>query len=129
MLKKEFHDELLADTSNETAVNVRGIMLLLQLFGRTKIVCQNVPNHVIRSDRGFKAILNATHKYDAFAVISEVYSDYLELPTTRRNLNESFRNFEQRFEAQVVKVSCHSAKDSMLLEYLVAFRLMGNGLS
>lgn len=41
-LWKEFHHELPADNSNKTAVSSRGIMLLSQLYGRAKSLCQNI---------------------------------------------------------------------------------------
>lgn len=125
-LWEAFHNELPANNSNKIAVNLRGIRLLSQLYGRAKSLCQNITNNVLKSDAGVKAIVDATYKRDAFAVVSEVYADFLDLLSTKRNSNESFRYFEQRFEAQVAKFNCHSSKEPMLPDSLIAFVLMAN---
>ncbi len=44
--------------------------------------------------------MNAVHKRDPLAVVSEVYQDFVDLLKTKRGPTEGFKNFESRFEAQ-----------------------------
>jgi len=58
-------------------------------------------------------------------VVSDVYQDFNDLLATKRGQNESFKNFESRFEAQVSKFNSH-ADSSKLPDAITAFMLLAN---
>ncbi len=72
-----------------------------------------------------ESIVQAVYKPDPPAAVSDVYQDFLEVINAKRGSNESFKNFESRFEAQVAKFNSHS-ESSKLPEALVAFMLLAN---
>jgi len=120
-----FHDALPNTNANKLPIALRGIMLQSSLYGRAKEICRKVPDEVIRSAEGKDAIVNALHKRDALSTVSAVYQDFVTLLNVRRGENESFRNYESRFEAKVSKFRSHG--DSCdLPDALTAFMLLSN---
>lgn len=102
-------------------------MLQSQLYGRARRICRKISQTDIQSasGSGAKKIVEAVFKRDALAVVSEVYQVFLSLMTTKRGNNESFRNFESRFEAKVSKFNFQSTEISFLiLLYRSCFLLM-----
>lgn len=120
-----FHNKLPDTNSNKIPDELRGIMLQSQLFGRARDLCKKIPDDTIQSSSGAEAIVKAVHKRDPLSAVSDVFQDFITLLSTKRGQNESFKNFESRFEAQVSKFNSHSHA-SKLPEALTAFMLLGN---
>ena len=125
MLWSALHDKLPDSNNNKIPKELRGIMLQSQLYGRAKEICKKVPDSVIQSVEGVQAIVNAVYKRDALSTVSDVYQDFMNLLNLKRGANESFRNFESRFEAQVSKFNAHS-DTSKIPASLTAFMLLAN---
>ena len=64
------------------------------------------------------------YKKDALTIVSNAYSDFQNLLSTKRGINESFRNFESRFAAAIAKMKSHSSE--ALTESLTAFMILSN---
>lgn len=80
---------------------------------------------VISFINGASAIISALNKRDALQVLSEVFQDFIALMNLNRGTYETFRNFEQRFEAQASKFNSHSDY-TQLSEAILAFMMMAN---
>lgn len=78
-----------------------------------------------KAQEGADAIVNALHKREALALVSDVLEDFLLLLNTKWSQNESFKNFESRFEVQVSKFHSHS-DSAKLAEALVALMLLAH---
>ena len=100
-------------------------MLKSQLFLRAKDLVKKVPDSVIESDDGAVAIVKAVYKRDALSTVTDVYHDFMNLLNLKRGQNESFKNFESRFEATVSKFNSHS-DSSKIPESLTALMLLAN---
>ena len=125
LLWKDFHDCLPEGNSKKIPSNLQGIMLQSQLFGRALELVKQVDGELIRSDEGAMAIARAMHKQDPLSVISDTYQKSSQLLQTTRGDQESFKNFESRFQAQVCR--CNATSSSVKLpESLVAFVLLNN---
>eukprot|EP00171_Calliarthron_tuberculosum_P022021 IDg22021t1 len=124
-LWRKVHDMLPDTNANKIPAKLQGIMLQSQLFGRARDLCKSIPEKLLQSEQGVDEIVNAIHKRDALAVVSEVYQDFIELLATRRGQSEKFGDFEFRFSAQVSKFNCHSDL-TKLPEALTAFMLLSN---
>ena len=98
-----FHDGLSDANSNKITPVLRGICLSSQLYGRAKDLCIGLSSDQLSADNGVDMILAKIHQRDPITVVSEVYRDFTDLIATRRGANESFRNFESRYTAQVSK--------------------------
>ncbi len=84
-------------------------MLHLHLNGRAKGLCKDIPVIEIESNADVYKICKALHKRDALLVVSNAYTDFLQLFSTKRGNNETYRNFESRFAASVAKLNSHAA--------------------
>ncbi|CAN8063104.1 unnamed protein product [Agarophyton chilense] len=102
-----------------------GIVLQSHLYGRARDICKSIPSEKIQSANGAHAIVNALYLPDPLAVVSEVYQDFLTLLHTKGNRNESVKNFESRFQANVSRLNGHG-EAAKLLEALVAFMFLSN---
>eukprot|EP00178_Gracilaria_changii_P001339 TRINITY_DN1187_c0_g1_i12.p1 TRINITY_DN1187_c0_g1~~TRINITY_DN1187_c0_g1_i12.p1 ORF type:complete len:348 (-),score=40.05 TRINITY_DN1187_c0_g1_i12:1053-2096(-) len=119
------HGKLNDDNSNKIPEDLQGIMLQSQLYGRARDLCKSIPQDIIESKDGVQAIVGAVYKRDALAVISDVYHDFVGLFALRRGQNESFKNFESRFQAQMSKLHAHGS-EVKLSEAVLAFALLAN---
>ena len=124
-LWEAFQDTLADSNSNKVPKGARGIMLQSQLYGRARDLCKAIPDEMIRSDDGADAIVEALYRRDPLAVVSDVFQDFLSLINTKRHPNESFKNFESRFQAQVSRLNAHGS-EARLSDALVAFALLAN---
>lgn len=104
---------------------LRGIFLTSQLFGLARYLCTGIDNHVIASDSGAQAIVNALHQRYELTVISEIFRDLKEILSTRRGSNESLRGVESRFAAQMSKFNSLDTR-TKLPESLTALMLLAN---
>ena len=94
------------------------------LYGRAKDLCKEILFNKITSEDGVDKICKALYKKDALTIVSNAYSDFQNLVSTKRGNNESFRNFESRFTASIAKMKSHSS--NALLESLTDFMLLSN---
>ena len=124
-LWQAFHDKLPDSNSNKIPKELRGIILMSNLFGRAKDLCKKIPDQEIQSDTGVDAIVKAIYKRDPLSAVSTVYQDFLTVLGTKRGASESFRNFESRFTANVSKFNSHSTS-FVLIEAIAAFMLLAN---
>ena len=120
-----FHDKLPDSNSNKIPNVLRGIMLQSKLFGRARHLCKSISAETIQSVNGSKAIVDAIHKRDALSVVSVIYENLIDLLSKKRGANESFRNFESRFNAQVSKMNAASSS-ARLPQALTALKLLEN---
>lgn len=107
-LWSSIHDKLSGSNFNEILAELRGIVLQSRLYGRAKELCKNVPDFLIQSTSGAEAIVKAIYKRDALSTVSDVYQDFMNFLNLECGRNETFRNFESSFEAQVSKFNEHS---------------------
>lgn len=105
--------------------NLREVMLLSQLYGRDRDICQSIGHVVISSEKDVAAVINSIHKRDPLAVLSYVYQDFMSLLTTRRGQNDPFNNYESRFQALISKLHSHGT-EVKLSEAVLAFALLAN---
>jgi len=124
-LWKKFHDTLPVSNSNKIPVNLQGIMLQSNLYGRAQDLVKGITDDVICGADGATAIVKAIHSRDPLAVVSEVFKDFNELLAVIRGENETFKDYEGRFAAKAAKFNAHSTA-SELPEALVAFLLLAN---
>ena len=112
-----FHDKLPQNNSSKIPKELRGIMLQSHLYG-------GVTFSEIDSDDGVDKICKALHKKDALSVVSNAYSEFLTLLSTKRGTSESYQNFESRFAAAVSILNSHAS--NTLPESFRAFMLLAN---
>lgn len=120
-----FHNKLPDYNSNKISIELRGIMLHSQLYGRAKDIRRLIADDDIQSGTGWKKIVEAVYKRDTLSVFSEVYQSYLGVLSMKRGSNETFRNFESRFMAQVSKFNS-TTTSCKIPETLMAFTLLAN---
>ena len=125
LLWKAFHDRLPEANSNKIPGELQGIALQSQLYGRALDLSKKIPSTTIQSIEGASQIVKAVYKRDPLAVIRDVDQTFQQVMSTKRGLNESFKNFESRFEAQVSKYNSLST-ESQLPNALVTFMLLSN---
>lgn len=95
------------ERSNKVPKNLQVITLKAQLYGRAKDLCRAIESDVLISEHGAQAIVDSVYKRDTLAVVNDVYIDYMKLQSLRRGENESFVNYESRFQAQLAKYNSH----------------------
>lgn len=125
VLWKAFHDKLPAANSNKIPLDLQGIILQSQLYGRAIDICKKVSDELIQSEAGALAIAKAIYKCDPLSAITDTFSKFTSVLQTSRGSNETFRNFESRFDAAVCSYNS-AAPSAKLPESLVAFILIGN---
>ncbi len=108
--------------SNKILKKHRGIMLHSHLYRRAKDLWQEISFDQIATEDECDKICNTLDKRDSLSVVSTVYSDFLNLLSTKRGFNEAFRNFESRFAAAISEFKSDSA--SALAESIMGFMLL-----
>lgn len=122
---KKFHDTLLDTNNNKVPAALQGLVLLSQLYGRAKDLAKKVSEADLSTDDGALRVAEAIHKTDALSIVTDVYERFSSVLATKRSDNESLKNFETRFDAQVSKL--HSITgDKKLPDSLVSFILLNN---
>lgn len=119
----KYHDRLPPASSNYTPKSVRGIVLKSQLFGRARDLVRSIDESLIDGDDGPQHIVDALHQRDALSVVSNVIKDFQALVGAKRNENETFKSFENRFQALTSKFHAHGA-ELALGEPILAFLLI-----
>lgn len=105
---KDFHDTLPENSPNKISAAVQGIILKSQLYGQAADQCSELTKEQLKSENGVQLIINAVYRRDFMSVISEAYDGFSILINTRRNDNESLKEFETRFSAAVSKFNSFS---------------------
>lgn len=124
-LWKEFQDALPDTNSNKITPNLQGIVLKAQLFGRARDLCAKVSIDDLKKSDGALILARAVYKVDPLAQVNKMSQQFTRLLLTRRNTNESLKEFESRFDAQVS--TFHDAAGSQVLpDALLALMLMSN---
>lgn len=119
-----FHDLLPATNSNKLDKILRGSILKSQCYGRAKDLVKSVKTQDLNSENGADHVVSAIHKRDPLSFVTELYTDFNSLLSTRRNQNESVKNFETRFEAQLSRFKSHGA--GSIPDSLIALMLLSN---
>ena len=114
----QFHDLLPPNDSNKLPVQVRGIILKSNLFGRAKDLVDVIPDSDILSSDGPYVIANVVHKFDPLASITEAYGNVMNLFNCVRGDTELFSNFVPRFEAAMA-VSSKSKMSPAICGFLL----------
>ena len=120
-----FHDGLSDNNSNKINKQLRGIVLEGNLYGRAKDLAKSISPTELSSERGADLIVSTIHQRDPLSVVSSIYADFSHLLSIRRGSNESLRNFELRFAAQLSKFRANGQL-VCLHESLTAFMLLNN---
>lgn len=125
----DFHDLLEEKNPNRIAHNLRGTMLWSQLPGRVRDSARKIPESVLLSPNGSKAIVASVHRRDPLSVVTGVYSDFSSVVSARRGDNESLKAFESRFEAAVSRFRSHGDAISVTEPLLALMLLNGSRIS
>lgn len=121
----KFHKGLPDAYSKNIPSSLRGICLESQLYGRLKDFCKGITPKDLASEDVIYKILEALYQLDPISVVSEVFKDFINLISTGRPQNESFRNFESLFAAQLSNF--YAIGDSIKLhESITALLLLNN---
>ena len=123
LLWKSFHDKLPETNSNKIPSELQGIILKSQLFGRAVHLIEKVPDDEITAVDGAMAVAKCIYKCDPLSVVMDTFAKFNGLLQTIRGSNESFVNYESRFEAAVCR---NQGATSSLPESLVGFIMITN---
>ena len=104
---------------------MRGFCLQAQLTGRAFDLCREITDDELSAEIGYQKIVDAIFKRDPLSVVTETYQTFNDLLNVRRSSNESFRNYESRFSAQVAKFNAHG-KSLKFHESLLALMLLSS---
>ena len=74
------------------------------------------------------AFVEAVYKRDALSFVNEVYADFTQLLGLRRGANETFKDYEARFSAQVGKLNAHGPAASLHESLLGMMLLAGSSV-
>ena len=96
-----FHNTLPDSNSNQIPTALQAICLKSQLFGRAKDLCSGIPDDQLVGDDAVNLIVGNIYQIDALTVVSEAYRTFNQLWNTRRGFNETIKNIDSRFSAQV----------------------------
>ena len=87
-------------------------MLQSDSYVRPKDLFKDIPFDLIAFEDGIDEISKKLHKRNAINVVSNAYSDFVNLLSTKRGCNENFESFESRFAAADAKMELHvSSRD------------------
>ena len=78
---------------------------------------------IYSKDDGADKIVAALYKRDPLSAVSHLFNDFSSLLETKRGKNESYKNFESRFSAQMSRYNAHG-KSIELPESIVALLLL-----
>lgn len=122
---KAFHDKLPDTNSNKIPRELQGVVIQSQLFGRALDLSQKLSADEIGSVDGALNVAKCIHKRDALSAVSYSFQRYLDVFNTKQGDNETFLNFETRFDAQVSRFHA-SCSGSKLPDALIGFMLLAN---
>ena len=73
-LWKLCHDNLPQNTSGKIPEKLQGIVLKSQLYGRARDLARSVPQDVLVSGIGSRAVVDALQKRDGLSVVNDIYT-------------------------------------------------------
>lgn len=100
-----------------TGCKLRDFILKSQFYGQAKNLVNNNNKEDFNSDFGSDHILSVIHKHHPLSFVTDVYSDFYSLLSTRLISNKKVRNYESRFETQLSCSNTHhviSMQDPLL---------------
>lgn len=124
-LWQAYHNALPVNNSIRVPQELQGLVLKSQLFGRAKDLCAGITAEQLQSENGVDLIVQKVFKRDALSVVSETFKDFNCLLDSKRDEKEGFRNFEQRFAANMAKFNSIS-ETTKLPECITALMLLAN---
>ena len=83
-------------------------MLEANVFGRAKDICRKLTQEQLTATDGAQQIVNLLYKRNPLSVLTEIYKDFATLTGLQRGAQESFKEFEMRFDAQFSKYNAHA---------------------
>lgn len=98
-----FHANISEAKSNKISPMNQVIVLLSHFYGRAKVLCKSIPDFVVCNEKRVEAIVGAFHKRDLLSVLLSVYGELITLMTAKRTPNETPKNFELRFNAELTR--------------------------
>ena len=122
---KAMHDLLPADHNSKILPQLQGVILQSQLYGRAVDLVSKVTDAQLQGDNGALYIARAIYKTDPLSALTDGFMKFQSVLNTRRGPNETFRNFESRFDAAVSRFHTSSTEDK-LSPSLIAFLLLAN---
>ena len=122
---KNFHDKLPDGHSHKIPSNVQGVFLQSQLYDRAQDIAQKFELDQIEKDDGALRAASVIYKRDVLSVVTDTFRQLISLLQTKQADNDSFKNSETRFDAQVCKLNatCSGAK---LPSALLSFMMLAN---
>ncbi len=120
-----FHDSLTDQNSNKIQKEQRGLVLHTQLYGRAEDRTRHMTIEDLQKESAVSDIIKCVYQRDPLTVVSDVYKDLETLLNTKRAANESFKNFESRFSAQLSKFNSHG-DTARISESMAAMIFMNN---
>lgn len=73
----------------------------MHLCGHACDLTKRVADEVLNSKNAADAIISAIHKSDPLTVVATVYGELIKLIATERNSNETNRDLELQFYAEI----------------------------
>ena len=124
-LWKNFHDKLPENHSHKIPARLQGVILQSQLYDRALDLAQKLTQDEVESENGAIKIASVIYKRDVLSVVTDTFHQFLELLQTKQGMNESYQNFETRFDANVCRLNttCSGAK---LPSAVLSFLLLAN---
>ena len=119
---KKFHDELPNGHSHKIPSNLQGVILQSQLYDRAQDTAQKLVLDQIEKDYDALRVASVIYKADVLSVVTDTFRQFISLLQTKLDDNESFKNFETRFDAQVCKLNatlCGAKYPSALLSFMM----------
>lgn len=99
--------------------------LHVQLYDRAADICRSITDGALLSENGVDSIISCLHKRYAIRIVSALFENFSLLLSTNHGENDSFKNFEMKFSAQVSICSAHGSSIS-LPECIIAVMLLVN---
>lgn len=124
-LWQTFHNALPDSNSNMIPTALQAVCLKSQLYGRAKDLCSGISEAELVAEGAVDLLVGEIYQKDALTVVSEAYRAFNQLWNTRRGTNETMKNFESRFSAQVAKFNSKSTT-TKLPECITALMLLSN---
>ena len=119
---KNFHDKLPESHSHKIPARLQGFILQSQLYDRALDLAQKLTQDGVESENGAIKIASVIYKRDVLSVVTDTFHQFLELLQTKQDMNETYQNFETRFDANVCRLNttCSGAKlPSAVLSFLL----------
>lgn len=93
-------------------------MLLAIFYGRARDLCEDIEDDVLASSDGAELIGSQLFRRDPLSVVSFVYHDLQLLLSKHRGLNEFYRYYKLRFDAQLPKFKSHRSMWRCRMQWL-----------